>query len=363
MEVSSLSISSSLPLPTPPTPLDSRRGSTDGKVRPMAFLCLDGGGVRGLIEIEMLMELERRTGRRVNDMFDVIWGTSTGGILASAIRSGLPLATIRLLYQVFPQRVFPQVGWNIFKGVGRLWRWLARGAWYDAAPLKTLLAGFLLADQRRLNEDTWTTGAGRPRLTVRPFAVISCLFHNSAPRVHANYGDATQRSSETLMTVLRATSAAPAFFPPEVIKSETHVDGGCGNNNPSLLCFERHHESLAGKDFVWVSLGTGSGRQVEVGASFMLKEIASRFLVKSVTDGERHHQFLHTVLTNGTTLGWWRARYYRLQPTSVQAGVAGPGVVKLDETSTERLNDMVKLTRLWITANESLIAACAAALM
>jgi predicted acylesterase/phospholipase RssA len=122
--------------------------------------------------------------------------------------------------------------------VGRLWRWLARGAWYDAAPLKELLGGFLLADQRRLNEDSWTTGTGRPRLTVRPFAVISCLFHNSSPRVHANYGDAHQRSNETLMSVLRATSAAPAFFPPEVINKETHVDGGVGNNNPSLLCFE-----------------------------------------------------------------------------------------------------------------------------
>jgi hypothetical protein len=63
---------SSLSASPPPSPLDSRRNSSggDGKIRPMAFLCLDGGGVRGLMEIEMLMELERRTGRRINDMVE-----------------------------------------------------------------------------------------------------------------------------------------------------------------------------------------------------------------------------------------------------------------------------------------------------
>jgi hypothetical protein len=95
----------------------------------------------------------------------------------------------------------------------------------------------------------------------------------------------------------------------------------------------------------------------------MLKEIASRFLVKSVSDSERHHQFLQTVLANGTSLGWWRSRYFRLQPSSLTPNGPSPGAVKLDETSNERLNDMIKLTRQWMAANEPLIADCAAALM
>ena len=48
-------------------------------------LCLDGGGVRGLIQVEVLQQLEAATGRRIPELFDWIVGTSTGGIVALAI--------------------------------------------------------------------------------------------------------------------------------------------------------------------------------------------------------------------------------------------------------------------------------------
>lgn len=56
-----------------------------------SVLSLDGGGIRGLIAIEVLRHLERLTGRRVNDLFDYIIGVSTGAIIAAVI--GLCLAT------------------------------------------------------------------------------------------------------------------------------------------------------------------------------------------------------------------------------------------------------------------------------
>ena len=48
-------------------------------------LCLDGGGIRGLILIELLYAIEKVTGKRIVDLFDWIIGTSTGGILALAL--------------------------------------------------------------------------------------------------------------------------------------------------------------------------------------------------------------------------------------------------------------------------------------
>lgn len=51
----------------------------------MRILCLDGGGMRGLALVQMLKEMERRTGRRVRDMFDLVAGTSTGGMIAAAL--------------------------------------------------------------------------------------------------------------------------------------------------------------------------------------------------------------------------------------------------------------------------------------
>lgn len=53
------------------------------------ILFLDGGGIRGLIQIEMLEQLEKKTGRKVTELFDWIIGTSTGGIVALALVYGM----------------------------------------------------------------------------------------------------------------------------------------------------------------------------------------------------------------------------------------------------------------------------------
>ena len=52
------------------------------------ILCLDGGGIRGLVQMCILQEIERRTGKRVTELFDWIVGTSTGGIIALALTYG-----------------------------------------------------------------------------------------------------------------------------------------------------------------------------------------------------------------------------------------------------------------------------------
>src|SRR6478672_11393008 len=51
----------------------------------MRVLAIDGGGIRGIIPAVVLADLEERTGRRVSDLFDLVAGTSTGGILACAL--------------------------------------------------------------------------------------------------------------------------------------------------------------------------------------------------------------------------------------------------------------------------------------
>src|SRR3954462_11298529 len=51
----------------------------------MRVLRIDGGGIRGLIPAIVLADIERRTGRRIAELFDLVAGTSTGGILACAL--------------------------------------------------------------------------------------------------------------------------------------------------------------------------------------------------------------------------------------------------------------------------------------
>ncbi|MBA3509431.1 MAG: patatin-like phospholipase family protein [Thermoleophilaceae bacterium] len=68
-------------------------------------LSIDGGGIRGIIPALVLAELERRAGRPVADLFDLVAGTSTGGILALALaqpgRDGRPARTAEELVELY----------------------------------------------------------------------------------------------------------------------------------------------------------------------------------------------------------------------------------------------------------------------
>lgn len=70
-------------------------------------LSIDGGGIRGIIAIEVLRHLERLTGRRVTELFDYIVGVSTGAIIAAAIGSGVgTLDTARHMYYTLSREMF-----------------------------------------------------------------------------------------------------------------------------------------------------------------------------------------------------------------------------------------------------------------
>src|SRR4029453_4043476 len=82
-----------------------------GKTPPFRVLALDGGGIRGVLPALLLGELERRTGRPTADVFDLITGTSTGGILALALTAPRPgprftPADLVTLYETQGGRIF-----------------------------------------------------------------------------------------------------------------------------------------------------------------------------------------------------------------------------------------------------------------
>lgn len=98
------------------------------------ILSLDGGGIRALIQIDILCEIERLTGKKITELFDWIIGTSSGGIVALAlVYRQMPLFQLRNLYFRLKEEVFSK---------GRV------GFCYDTVRLEELLKESLGADIR-----------------------------------------------------------------------------------------------------------------------------------------------------------------------------------------------------------------------
>src|SRR5882672_4874926 len=71
-----------------------------------ALLCLDGGGIRGIMTIQLLKALEEHAGAPCYEVFDMVAGTSTGAIIAGLIAAGHTAAQIDELYETFVTKVF-----------------------------------------------------------------------------------------------------------------------------------------------------------------------------------------------------------------------------------------------------------------
>src|SRR5450759_169620 len=193
-------------------------------------LALDGGGVRGLIPAQVLTEIETHMGRPISEMFDLIAGTSTGGILALGLTKpdgqGKPQFTASDMSDLYLNEgttIFPH---SIFQEVKTL-HGLA-DARYPAEPIERVLAQHFgdTMLSRALTEvviPSYDLSAPAPYFFKREYAV-----------------NETEDWDTRMALVARATSAAPTYFDPAVIPSpDGHgkhalVDGGTFANNPTL---------------------------------------------------------------------------------------------------------------------------------
>ncbi|MDE2105376.1 MAG: patatin-like phospholipase family protein, partial [Patescibacteria group bacterium] len=112
------------------------------------LLAIDGGGIRGIIPATVIEELEQRAGKPVRELFDMIAGNSTGGIIATGLLAGIEASRLVSLYV--------DHGSEIFANEDRL-----RGALrprYSAAPLENILHTML--------GDAWLGDTTGPELLV-----------------------------------------------------------------------------------------------------------------------------------------------------------------------------------------------------
>jgi hypothetical protein len=180
-------------------------------------LAIDGGGVKGVLPASFLATVEEHLAWRIVDYFDLIVGTSTGGIIALGLGAGLSPADIRDFYL--------SRGPTIFEG-----NRLARGArqWatakYNQAHLRTELQHVL--GDRRLGESA-------TRLVIPSMDVNSGRVHLWKTAHDTRF---VQDYKHRMIDVALATSAAPTYYKAYLTEAGAPlIDGGVFANNPAGL--------------------------------------------------------------------------------------------------------------------------------
>ena len=205
---------------------------------PKRILALDGGGVRGLIALAFLERIEtilrERTGRpelRISDHFDLIGGSSTGAVISTGLALGHSVTHMIDLYLHLARQGFQPHHWlgGILVPKFRadaLMQALRTQLGEETLGSEKLVTGLALMAKRLDTGGIW-------------------VFHNNpkgpyfAPEgVHAR---ATPNRDLQLAHLVRAATAAPSYFEPELIEiahgiSGAFVDGGISpHNNPAML--------------------------------------------------------------------------------------------------------------------------------
>jgi predicted acylesterase/phospholipase RssA len=193
-------------------------------------LAIDGGGIRGLIPALVLAEIERRTGRKIASLFDVVAGTSTGAILACAMTRPDPLPAARAaeIYEQEGPQIFHH---SLIRDVTSLGGLVDER--YDAS-------GLVQSLRRHL---------GDTRLAQATTGLLITTYDLEARQALV----LTRDDDMTMVEAAHASAAAPTYFEPVRSGARTLIDGGVFAINPAMLAYAETGGDLD----VLASLGTG----------------------------------------------------------------------------------------------------------
>jgi uncharacterized protein len=182
------------------------------------ILALDGGGAKALFTAHILARLERDLGVSISDSFDLIAGTSAGGIVALALGTGLAPSEIATHFKTLVRTVFPSARRRWWRRPRQLTRPI-----YDAEALRTAVEGVL--GGTKLGDST-------KRLVIPAWDVQVDAVHIFKTPHHARL---TRDWRIPMVDVALATSAAPVYFPAAHVDDHRLIDGGVWANNPSVV--------------------------------------------------------------------------------------------------------------------------------
>jgi patatin-like phospholipase/acyl hydrolase len=218
-------------------------------------LSIDGGGIRGLIPAVVLAAVEERCGKRIAEAFDLLVGTSTGGILALALARADKQYMAKDLIKLYEEdgpKIFHRSLLRRFESLDGYIDEL-----YDDKALKESL-------RKHLGDARLKDASCHVFITAYELNRRQAFFFRSAR------ASGEERASQPpdaydfpIAEVAHATSAAPTYFEPVRATSATGeaydlIDGGVFATNPAMCAYAELRKTGAASDPVFLSLGTGT---------------------------------------------------------------------------------------------------------
>ena len=203
------------------------------------ILSLIGGGIRGAFVTSYLKELEEKLGQPIATKFDLIAGTSTGGIIAAGLALGLTAAEMHEFYAVHGASIFkPRPAYEA-KGVYKLLFPVANkffqkrfGKNLDAA-FRAQFCTDTLEESIKLGFGDNTLGDVKCTRLIMPAVNLT----KGSPHIFrsTHLPKAIHDKEIKVTDAVIATTAAPTYFPQKQIGENTYVDGGVWAADPSML--------------------------------------------------------------------------------------------------------------------------------
>jgi uncharacterized protein len=196
------------------------------EMKPFKILSIDGGGIKGLYSATVLSRLEEKSGKLSGDCFDMICGTSTGGLIALGLAIGKPAEELASLYFEHGNDIFPTSNNRLIRAIQSKCQTLRQTLFwgkYSNRALKEQLQSIF--GQRKLGElqnlvciPSFNLTSGMPRVFKYPHKEGGFFMDREIPLVDAAL----------------ATSAAPTYLPIHEYNNTMYIDGGVWANNPAL---------------------------------------------------------------------------------------------------------------------------------
>jgi len=363
--------------------------------RGLRILSLDGGGSRGMVAVtavQLLMEWIGN-GTEVADSFDVVAGTSTGGIIA--FLTGLRQETSsqaaerynQLIRQVFvksalstPLMLFTTASYDESHFMKILSKILKDDIMLDSradpgVPLVFCVTSKMSSTPTHvalLRNYNYVRGELPDSFIIDPEKArkeLGLSIENEDNLIrHGEYTKKKSTASNTSPGVrystessrypgsfrvlqrfaLRASTAAPTVFKPVMMGGEIYADGGIVSSNPCAVAIHEARSLFPDVPIeLVVSIGTGGFTEQKSAPRIGWDGIIGQ-IVNSATDGEQIHHILEDVLGDTTgALGQRRTRYFRLNPV-----LGPPDEFPIDVTDPNKLEQMKEITHKYMRAPE-----------